>query len=94
MALMLLGLCLLPSFHAHTCPPPYHLPAHPPTHLYTLQIAGIAFPLPIMALVPLRQYVLPRLFPPAALAELDRAEYEEAAALPHAQAVEVRAGLC
>uniref|UniRef100_A0A383W2A2 Bicarbonate transporter-like transmembrane domain-containing protein n=1 Tax=Tetradesmus obliquus TaxID=3088 RepID=A0A383W2A2_TETOB len=41
-------------------------------------IAGIAFPLPIMALVPLRQYVLPLLFDKKHLAGLDAAAYEEA----------------
>jgi hypothetical protein len=41
-------------------------------------IAGIAFPLPIMVLVPLRQYVLPLLFSRQHLAELDAASYEEA----------------
>ncbi|WIA30064.1 hypothetical protein OEZ86_000159 [Tetradesmus obliquus] len=41
-------------------------------------IAGIAFPLPIMALVPLRQYVLPLLFDKKHLASLDAAAYEEA----------------
>jgi hypothetical protein len=44
-------------------------------------IAGVAFPLPIMALVPLRQFVLPRLFDPAHLTQLDAAEYEEAPAV-------------
>ncbi|WIA09994.1 hypothetical protein OEZ85_010206 [Tetradesmus obliquus] len=41
-------------------------------------IAGISFPLPIMALVPLRQYVLPLLFDRKHLASLDAAAYEEA----------------
>lgn len=44
-------------------------------------IAGVAFPLPIMALVPLRQFVLPRLFDPVHLSQLDAAEYEEAPAV-------------
>lgn len=46
-------------------------------------IAGIAFPLPIMALVPLRQFVLPRLFDRAHLSQLDAAEYEEAPPVPN-----------
>ncbi|GLC36407.1 hypothetical protein PLESTM_000440200 [Pleodorina starrii] len=40
-------------------------------------VGGIAFPLPIMALVPLRRYLLPRFFPPEHLRELDCAEYEQ-----------------
>ena len=42
-----------------------------------------------MALVPLRQYVLPRLFDPKHLAELDRASYEEVPALNHELAARV-----
>ncbi|PNG99558.1 putative boron transporter 2, partial [Tetrabaena socialis] len=41
-------------------------------------VAGIAFPLPIMALVPVRRYLLPRVFRREHLAELDAAEYEQA----------------
>lgn len=41
-------------------------------------IAGVAFPLPIMALVPVRQYLLPLLFKQQHLAQLDAASYEEA----------------
>lgn len=37
-------------------------------------MAGIAFPLPIMLLVPLRRYVLPRLFRPVHLEDLDADE--------------------
>lgn len=40
-------------------------------------IAGIAFPLPIMALVPLRLYVLPRLFRPEYLEALDPLRQED-----------------
>ncbi|KAI9027809.1 HCO3 transporter family-domain-containing protein [Hyaloraphidium curvatum] len=39
--------------------------------------AGVAFPVLIVALVPLRRYVLPRWFGARELAELDRAEWEE-----------------
>ena len=42
-----------------------------------------------MALVPLRQYVLPRLFDPKHLAELDRASYEEVPAQDHELAARV-----
>lgn len=41
-------------------------------------VAGIAFPIPIMALVPLRIYVLPRVFKHQHLQELDADEYQEA----------------
>ncbi|XAR61452.1 hypothetical protein NMG60_11035157 [Bertholletia excelsa] len=45
-------------------------------------IAGVLFPLMIMLLVPVRQYVLPKFFKGAHLQDLDAAEYEEAPALP------------
>lgn len=45
-------------------------------------IAGVMFPLMIMLLVPVRQYVLPKFFKGAHLQDLDAAEYEEAPALP------------
>ncbi|KAJ8528902.1 hypothetical protein K7X08_030642 [Anisodus acutangulus] len=41
-------------------------------------IAGVLFPLMIMLLVPVRQYLLPRFFKGAHLQELDAFEYEEA----------------
>ncbi|MCD7460036.1 Boron transporter 1 [Datura stramonium] len=41
-------------------------------------IAGVLFPLMIMLLIPVRQYLLPRFFKGAHLQELDAAEYEEA----------------
>jgi hypothetical protein len=50
-------------------------------------IAGILFPVPIMLLVPLRQYVFPRLFSNAHLAELDAMKTEEAAPLPPKEAM-------
>ena len=40
------------------------------------------FPLMIMLLVPVRQYLLPKFFKGAHLQDLDAAEYEEASALP------------
>ncbi|XP_075655558.1 putative boron transporter 2 isoform X4 [Castanea sativa] len=44
-------------------------------------IAGVLFPLMIMLLVPVRQYILPKFFKAAHLQDLDAAEYEEAPAL-------------
>lgn len=44
-------------------------------------IAGVLFPLMIMLLVPVRQYLLPKFFKGAHLQDLDAAEYEEAPAL-------------
>ncbi len=35
------------------------------------QVAGVIFPVPILLLVPVRQFIMPRLFPRAALAVLD-----------------------
>lgn len=49
-------------------------------------IAGVLFPVPILALIPLRQYVLPRLFDASHLRDLDAAEYEEAAPVGSEQA--------
>lgn len=43
-----------------------------------LQIVGVIFPVMIMALVPIRQYIMPLLFSRHSLHELDAAEYEEA----------------
>lgn len=45
-------------------------------------IAGVLFPLLIMLLVPVRQYVLPKFFKGAHLQDLDAADYEEAPAVP------------
>ncbi len=36
-----------------------------------LQVAGVIFPVPIMLLVPIRQFIMPLVFPRAALAMLD-----------------------
>ncbi|KAF6157393.1 hypothetical protein GIB67_004331 [Kingdonia uniflora] len=46
-----------------------------------IPIAGLLFPLLIMLLVPVRQYVLPKFFKGAHLQDLDAAEYEEAPAM-------------
>ncbi|BFG32553.1 hypothetical protein CerSpe_188270 [Prunus speciosa] len=43
-----------------------------------IPIAGVLFPLLIMLLVPVRQYLLPKFFKRAHLQDLDAAEYEEA----------------
>ena len=48
-----------------------------------LQIVGVIFPVLIMALVPIRQYILPRFFSQKNLQELDAAEYEEAPPMTH-----------
>ncbi|KAG2499799.1 hypothetical protein HYH03_002095 [Edaphochlamys debaryana] len=45
-------------------------------------VGGIAFPLPIALLLPARRWLLPRLFRPAHLRELDAAAYEQAPPLP------------
>ncbi|XP_015574752.1 probable boron transporter 2 isoform X1 [Ricinus communis] len=45
-----------------------------------IPIAGVLFPLMIMLLVPVRQYILPKFFKGAHLQDLDAAEYEEAPA--------------
>lgn len=44
-------------------------------------VAGVLFPLMIMFLVPVRQYVLPNFFKGSHLQDLDAAEYEEAPAI-------------
>ena len=50
-------------------------------------LAGILFPVPIMLLVPFRQWVLPRLFSAGHLSELDKTAEEEVAGLDHRAAV-------
>ncbi|KAH9289308.1 hypothetical protein KI387_033425, partial [Taxus chinensis] len=50
-----------------------------------IPIAGILFPLPFFLLIPIRQYILPKLFELQYLSELDAAEYEESEALNHRQ---------
>ncbi|KAK1292762.1 putative boron transporter 2 [Acorus calamus] len=58
-----------------------------------IPIAGVLFPLMIMLLVPMRQYVLPKLFKGAHLQDLDAAEYEESPALPFNLGMEVESGV-
>lgn len=47
-----------------------------------IPIAGILFPLPFFILISIREHVLPKLFQPHHLRELDAAEYEEVAGHP------------
>lgn len=42
-----------------------------------IPIAGILFPLPFFLLISIREHILPKLFQPIHLQELDAAEYEE-----------------
>ncbi|KAL5681368.1 hypothetical protein ACJX0J_007753, partial [Zea mays] len=53
-----------------------------------IPIAGVLFPLMIMLLVPVRQYILPKLFKGAHLTDLDAAEYEESPAIPFSLAAQ------
>ncbi|KAM1114645.1 hypothetical protein ACFX13_048178 [Malus domestica] len=55
-------------------------------------IAGVMFPMMIMLLVPVRQYILPKFFKGAHLQDLDAAEYEEAPALTYNLATETELG--
>lgn len=54
-----------------------------------IPIAGVLFPLLIMLLVPVRQYVLPKFFKGVHLQDLDAAEYEEAPAITYSLSFEV-----
>ncbi|XWS73081.1 hypothetical protein CRYUN_Cryun02cG0095100 [Craigia yunnanensis] len=47
-----------------------------------IPIAGILFPLPFFLLISIRQHILPKLFHPEHLRELDAAEYEEIVGTP------------
>lgn len=47
-----------------------------------IPIAGILFPLPFFFLIGIRQHILPKLFHPSYLQELDAAEYEEIVGAP------------
>ncbi|KAJ7966141.1 Boron transporter-like protein [Quillaja saponaria] len=47
-----------------------------------IPIAGILFPLPFFLLITIREHVLPKLFDPNHLQELDASEYEEIAGAP------------
>lgn len=50
-------------------------------------IAGVLFPIPIMLLVPVRQFLMPRMFDAGHLEELDATQQEILEPLPHATAV-------
>lgn len=56
-----------------------------------IPIAGVLFPLLIMLLVPVRQYLLPKFFKAVHLQDLDAAEYEEAPAISYNMTFEERA---
>ncbi|KAG1326088.1 putative GDSL esterase/lipase LIP-4 [Cocos nucifera] len=58
-----------------------------------IPIAGVLFPLMIMLLVPVRQYVLPKLFKGAHLTDLDAAEYEELPAIQFNLEMETELGI-
>nr|AJD08843.1 boron transporter [Elaeis guineensis] len=58
-----------------------------------IPIAGVLFPLMIMLLVPVRQYVLPKLFKGAHLTDLDAAEYEELPAIKFDLETEIESGI-
>lgn len=47
-----------------------------------IPIAGILFPLPFFILIVIRQHLLPKLFQPIYLQELDCSEYEEVLGAP------------
>ncbi|XP_044501904.1 probable boron transporter 2 [Mangifera indica] len=57
-----------------------------------IPIAGVMFPMMIMLLVPVRQYILPKFFKGAHLQDLDAAAYEESPALPFNLATERELG--
>ncbi|XP_027333119.1 probable boron transporter 7 [Abrus precatorius] len=48
-----------------------------------IPIGGILFPLPFFLLITIREHLLPKLFKPNHLQELDAAEYEEIGGAPH-----------
>lgn len=57
-----------------------------------IPIAGVLFPMMIMLLVPVRQYILPKFFKNVHLQDLDAAEYEEYPALPFDLVAETELG--
>lgn len=60
---------------------------------YFAGVAGSLFPLPILALIPIRVYLLPRIFREHELEELDNKTWEEAEALPHEMAIQEQSRL-
>ncbi|GLT66107.1 hypothetical protein SLA2020_384960 [Shorea laevis] len=57
-----------------------------------IPMVGVLFPLVIMLLIPIRQYLLPKFFKGAHLQDLDAAEYEEVPGLPFNIATETELG--
>ncbi|KAK4362464.1 hypothetical protein RND71_017705 [Anisodus tanguticus] len=57
-----------------------------------IPVAGVLFPLLIMLLVPVRQYLLPKFFKGAHLQDLDAAEYEEAQSVTYNMSFEDQSG--
>lgn len=55
-----------------------------------LQVAGIVFPVPILLLIPIRQYVLPRLFAANNLSALDPAIFDKTQQQPGDDCLEMR----
>ena len=55
-------------------------------------MAGVIFPVPIMLLVPIRQFLMPRAFPAAALAALDPLPGEETVEAVEAGSAGTRGG--
>nr|KYP36569.1 Boron transporter-like protein 2 [Cajanus cajan] len=53
-------------------------------------IGGILFPVPFFLLVPIREHLLPKLFKPSHLQELDASEYEEIVGAPHGSRMELK----
>lgn len=58
-----------------------------------IPIGGVLFPVLIMLLIPVRQFVLPRFFKREYLQQLDSAEYEEVAPLPQSLALKVSSSI-
>ncbi|KAL0407806.1 UNVERIFIED_CONTAM: putative boron transporter 6 [Sesamum radiatum] len=57
-----------------------------------IPIAGILFPLPFFLLISIREHLLPKVFPPQYLQELDAAEYEEIIGHPYRRSPSKRDG--
>lgn len=56
-----------------------------------IPVGGILFPLPFFLLIILREHLLPKLFKPSHLQELDASEYEEIVGAPHrARTIQLR----
>lgn len=59
-------------------------------NLLAVQIAGVVFPVPILLLIPAREYLLPRLFGRKNLAALDPAPFEDEEGQPKASIIKRR----